>query len=74
MISIYVNNNKLDLYDDIDINLNLNVDNILDPTTILNNYTKTILVPNTTNNSEIFQNIGSINKMNILILIILILI
>ena len=62
MISIYVNNNKLDLYDDIDINLNLNVDNILDPTTILNNYTKTILVPNTTNNSEIFQNIGSINK------------
>lgn len=51
----------LDTYDDIDISLNFQIDDILDITKRNSSYSKTIKVPGTANNNKFFKRIFDVN-------------
>lgn len=62
MIEIYIENKKIDIIDDLDINFTYET---IDPnklSSIKNSFSKTINIPGTSNNNEIFGNIFRIDR------------
>lgn len=57
MIEIYISNKKLDLIDDIDINFTYSSIDTQNPSAVKNSFSKTVSVPSTPNNDEIFGHI-----------------
>lgn len=56
MIEIYIEGNKLDISNDIEVTLTFDIMNVENPTTIRNAYSKSITVKGTPNNNAIFSN------------------
>ena len=57
MIEIYISNKKLDLIDDIDVNFTYSSIDTQNPSAVKNSFSKTVSVPSTPNNDEIFGHI-----------------
>jgi hypothetical protein len=58
---LYINGQRLDLFDDVDINITYSVQDIENPTNRQSNFSRTIQIPSTTSNDNIF---GSIYLFN----------
>lgn len=58
---LYINGQRLDLFDDVDINITYSVQDIENPTNRQSNFSRTIQIPSTTSNDAIF---GSIYLFN----------
>ena len=58
---IYANNTLLDTYDDLELSLNYQITDITDITSRSTSFSKTIVIPGTTNNNEFFKNIFELN-------------
>jgi len=61
---IIVENSRLDLYEDIGMELNLAIDDIKDFSSRNTAYSKTITVPGNANNNKVFGHIYSLNSAN----------
>jgi hypothetical protein len=61
---IIVENSRLDLYEDIGMELNLAIDDIKDFSSRNTTYSKTITVPGNANNNKVFGHIYSLNSAN----------
>lgn len=61
---IIVENTRLDLYEDIGLELNLAIDDIKDFSSRNTTYSKTITVPGNANNNKVFGHIYSLNSAN----------
>lgn len=61
---IYIEGNKLDLFDDIGSTLNYQIDDIKDFSSRNTNYSKTITIPGNANNNKIFGHIYDLNIAN----------
>lgn len=61
---LYIGGVNVDLFDDVPITVNYSVTDIKDPASRTVSYTKTIELPNTPNNAQIFQQLFVINKDN----------
>ena len=57
MIEIYIDNKKLDLTEEININFTYNSVDTQNPSVVKNSFSKTVTVPGTINNDKIFGNI-----------------
>ena len=57
MIEIYISNKKLDLIEDIDVNFTYTSIDTMNPSAVKNSFSKTVSVPSTPNNDEIFGHI-----------------
>lgn len=57
MIEIYISNKKLDLIEDIDVNFTYTSIDTINPSAVKNSFSKTVSVPSTPNNDEIFGHI-----------------
>lgn len=55
-VNIYINNERLDLFEDETINLNQSVKDLKDLTKVFNDYSNNFTVPATSNNNRIFKN------------------
>jgi len=62
---IIADNVQLDTYEEIDISLNYQIDDILDISKRNTSYSKTIILPGTTNNTKFFHQIFDVNIDNI---------
>ena len=62
MIELYINDRKVDLNDNIDLSLNYIGQTSEAPTTTFNTFSKTIQLPGTPNNNDIFGNIFNLNN------------
>ena len=58
---IFANNTLLDTYDDLELSLNYQISDITDITSRSTSFSKTIVIPGTTNNNEFFKNIFELN-------------
>lgn len=61
---LYIGGVNVDLFDDVPITVNYSVTDIKDPASRTVSYTKTIELPNTPNNAQIFKQLFVINKDN----------
>lgn len=61
---IILENSRLDIYEDIGLELNLAIDDIKDFSSRNTTYSKTIIVPGNANNNKIFGHIYSLNSAN----------
>lgn len=61
---IILENSRLDLYEDIGLELNLAIDDIKDFSSRNTSYSKTITVPGNANNNKVFGHIYSLNSAN----------
>ena len=60
-LQIIANNVPLDTYDDWDISLNYQIQDILDITKRVTSFSKTIIIPGTKFNNNFFKNIFDLN-------------
>jgi hypothetical protein len=63
LAELYIENTKIDLDDNVSILITKQIDDILNPGSIKNTYSKTLNIPNTANNNMLFGNIWCINKI-----------
>lgn len=61
---LYIGGVNVDLFDDVPITINYSVTDIKEPASRTVSYTKTIELPNTPNNAQIFKQLFVINKDN----------
>src|SRR5574342_229142 len=61
---LYIGGVNVDLFDDVPITVNYSVTDIKDPASRTVSYTKTIELPNTPNNAQIFKQLFVVNKDN----------
>ena len=61
---LYIGGVNVDLFDDVPITINYSVTDITEPASRTVSYTKTIELPNTPNNAQIFKQLFVINKDN----------
>lgn len=59
---IYLNGERLDLFSDVDINLTFSVQDIENPTNRQSNFSRTIEIPSTTHNDNVFGSIYLFNS------------
>lgn len=59
---IYLNGSRLDLFEDVDINITFSVQDIENPTNRQSSFSRTIQIPSTTNNDSIFGSIYLFNS------------
>ena len=62
-IELFIGGRKVDLDDDVSILLTKQLNDIFDPSKIKNDFSKTVSLPQTKNNNNIFGNIYNINKI-----------
>lgn len=62
MVRLFIQNNEIDLTDDVQVAITKEFEELSNPTTIINDWSKTVSIPFTTNNNKIFGHIYSPDK------------
>ena len=63
LTKIYINNEQIDLTDEVSIPLNFNIADIREPEKRSTTWSKTVVLPGTTFNNELFSNIWNVNAV-----------
>jgi len=63
LTKIYINNEQIDLKDDVSIPLNFNIADIREPEKRSTTWSKTVILPGTTFNNDLFSNIWNVNAV-----------
>lgn len=63
LTKIYINNEQIDLKEDVSIPLNFNIADIREPEKRSTTWSKTVILPGTTFNNDLFSNIWNVNAV-----------
>ena len=63
LTKIYINNDQIDLKEDVSIPLNFNIADIREPEKRSTTWSKTVILPGTTFNNDLFSNIWNVNAV-----------
>jgi len=63
LTKIYINNEQIDLTDEVSIPLNFNIADIREPEKRSTTWSKTVILPGTTFNNQLFSNIWNVNAV-----------
>lgn len=63
LTKIYINNEQIDLTDEVSIPLNFNIADIREPEKRSTTWSKTVILPGTTFNNDLFSNIWNVNAV-----------
>jgi len=63
LTKIYINNEQIDLKEDVSIPLNFNIADIREPEKRSTTWSKTVILPGSTFNNELFSNIWNVNAV-----------
>ena len=63
MIQLFIENNEIEISDDVQIAITKQFEELSNPTTIINDWSKTVSIPFTENNNRIFGHIYNIDKL-----------
>ena len=63
MIKLFIENNEIEITDDIQVAITKQFEELSNPTTIINDWSKTVSIPFTVNNNKTFGNIYRLDKL-----------